>query len=56
MTRHALPSAYLLSMPRNVLFGSAAGIEEWCADRNKVRPTLLDLDLARRFVNKEAGR
>lgn len=51
--RHTLPSAYLLTMPRNVLFGQAAGIEEWCAGRGKVRPTLLDLDLARRHVKKE---
>jgi hypothetical protein len=50
MIRHEFPSAYLLSMPRNVLFGSAAGIEAWCADRGKVRPSLLDLDVARRHV------
>lgn len=50
---HALPSAYLLAMPRDVLFGTAARIERWCAERNKCRPSLLDLDLARQFTKKE---
>lgn len=56
MSAHTLPSAYLLSMPRNILFGTAAGIEAWCADRGKVRPSLLDLDMARRQSKSEAGR
>ena len=41
------PSAYLLTMPADVLFGEAAGIERWCRARDKCRPTLLDLSLAR---------
>lgn len=50
------PSAYLLAMPRRVLFGKAAVIEKWCAERTKVSPTLLDLDLARRQMKKENRR
>lgn len=44
------PSAYLLTMPKGVLFGKAKAIEAWCAKRGKERPTLLDLALARREV------
>ena len=40
--------AYLMNMPKRVLFGSAKAIEKWCLDNEKVRPTLLDLDRARR--------
>lgn len=47
------PSAYLLAMPRRVLFGKAAVIEKWLAERGKERPTLLDLDLARRQMKTE---
>lgn len=36
-------------MPRSVLFGTVRVIEAWCAANNKVRPTLLDLDLARNY-------
>lgn len=42
------PSAYLMTMPKAVLFGQAKAIEEWCRENDKVPPTLLDLDLARR--------
>lgn len=35
-------------MPRKVLFGTARDIEQWCKDNRKERPTLLDLDQARR--------
>lgn len=38
---------YLLAMPNKVLFGPAKGIEKWCKDNGKCRPTLLDLELAR---------
>ena len=54
MTFRTRPSAYLLTMPKGVLFGKAKGIEAWCAKRGKERPTLLDLGLARREV--KAGR
>lgn len=40
-------------MPRKVLFGKAAQIEQWLAERGKQRPTLLDLDLARRQTQNE---
>lgn len=39
---------YLLKMPRRVLFGKAKGIERWCRDNDKCRPTLLDLERARK--------
>jgi len=39
---------WLLEMPNKVLFGKAKGIERWCAQHGKARPTLLDLDTARR--------
>jgi hypothetical protein len=39
--------AYLKQMPSRVLFGKAAGIEQWCADNQVMRPTLLDLANAR---------
>ena len=45
--------SYPATMPRNVLFGTCQQIEEWCAANRKVRPTLLDLDTARRQVKKE---
>lgn len=51
MTRIADPltaPAYLLAMPRRVLLGKARGIEQWCAEQGKARPTLLHLELARR--------
>ena len=59
MSFNRKPPAYLLAMPRGVLFGKAKAIEKWCATREKVVPTLLDLDLARRWVKAErkaAGR
>jgi hypothetical protein len=40
--------SYLMDMPKRVLFGSCRAIEKWCAENDKVRPTLLDLDRARR--------
>lgn len=46
---------YPATMPRNVLLGSCRKIERWCAENNKVRPTLLDLALARKAVKKEGG-
>lgn len=39
---------WLLEMPKAVLFGKAKGIEKWCREHDKVRPTLLDLDTARK--------
>jgi hypothetical protein len=42
------PPAYLLAMPKKVLHGQAAGIEAWCKENGKQRPTLLDLEAARR--------
>lgn len=36
-------------MPRPVLFGTVAQIEEWCRENDKVRPTLADLANARAF-------
>lgn len=39
---------YPATMPRSVLFGTAREIEAWCAKNDKVRPTLLDLALARK--------
>ena len=42
------PSAYLLAMPKKMLYGQAAGIEAWCKENGKQRPTLLDLESARR--------
>lgn len=49
--------AYLMTMPRRVLFGPAKGIEAWCAENEKVRPTLFDLDNARRArTNERRGR
>jgi hypothetical protein len=39
---------YLMDMPKRVLFGTCRGIEKWCQENDKVRPTLLDLDRARR--------
>lgn len=47
MMTNGRPSAYLTAMPDAVLFGEARVIERWCAERDKVRPTLLDLALAR---------
>lgn len=44
---------YPATMPRNILFGTARAIEKWCRENNKVRPTLLDLDTARREVKRE---
>ncbi len=44
---------YLLNMPKRVLFGSCRAIEKWCKDNDKVRPTLLDLDRARRARKAE---
>lgn len=38
---------YLMDMPKRVLFGTCRGIEKWCRDNEKVRPTLLDLAHAR---------
>ena len=38
---------YPATMPRAVLHGTARDIEAWCARNGKVRPTLLDLALAR---------
>jgi hypothetical protein len=49
---HPLPSTYLLRMPRWALFGQARDIERWCRQNGKALPTLLDLGLARREVNK----
>lgn len=43
-----LVPSYLMEMPKRVLFGTCRGIEQWCRDNDKVRPTLLDLDRARR--------
>jgi hypothetical protein len=39
---------YLMDMPKRVLFGTCKTIEKWCQENDKVRPTLLDLDGARR--------
>lgn len=50
------PSPYLLAMPDAVLFGEARVIERYCAERDKVRPTLLDLGLARAMRREERGR
>ena len=44
---------YLMDMPKRVLFGTCRGIEKWCADNEKVRPTLLDLANARRARKSE---
>jgi len=44
---------YLMEMPKRVLFGSCKTIEKWCEDNTKVRPTLLDLDRARRARKSE---
>ena len=38
---------YLLEMPDAVLFGPAAPIEAWLTEHRKMRPSLLDLELAR---------
>lgn len=46
MSKHVYPA----TMPRAVLFGTAKQIEAWCQANDKVRPTLLDLDRARRLV------
>jgi hypothetical protein len=43
---------WLLKMPNKVLFGQAKGIERWLSQNGKARPTLLDLDIARR-IKKE---
>ena len=42
------PPAYLMATPKKVLFGQAKGIEAWCKENGKQRPTLLDLEAARR--------
>jgi len=43
------PPQYLLTMmPKKILHGQAAGIEAWCKENGKQRPTLLDLESARR--------
>lgn len=39
---------YLMDMPKRVLFGRCQAIEKWCAENEKVRPTLLDLANARK--------
>jgi hypothetical protein len=39
---------YPATMPKDVLFGSCAVIEQWCRDNQKELPTLLDLGLARK--------
>lgn len=44
---------YPATMPRNVLFGRAKEIEAWCEKNKKQRPTLLDLELARKAVGRE---
>lgn len=49
------PSPYLMSMPRKVLFGTAAAIVPWCQQRGKVPPTLLDLSLARKQARRESS-
>lgn len=50
------PSAYLLVMPARVLFGDARAIENWCAEKGKCRPTLLDLGMARARRSSERSR
>lgn len=50
---HTLPSTYLVKdMPARVLWGVAAGIERWCRSNSKATPTLLDVALARKVVDK----
>jgi hypothetical protein len=39
---------WLLKMPNKVLFGQAKGIERWLSQNGKARPTLWDLDRARK--------
>lgn len=39
---------FLMDMPKRVLFGSCRGIEKWCKEQGKERPTLLDLANARK--------
>lgn len=38
---------YPATMPNDILHGAVGDIEAWCAQHEKVRPTLLDLALAR---------
>lgn len=45
-----------MEMPRKVLFGQAAGIEAWCMEHEKCRPTLFDLALARKARKHENRR
>jgi hypothetical protein len=47
---------FLMTMPARVLFGTARGIESWCAENGKCRPTLLDLARARDARKGERAR
>lgn len=48
--------SYPATMPRNVLFGTCRQIEQWCKENKKERPTLLDLDRARKVAKKRGSR
>lgn len=52
MIQYPKPSKYLLDMPKHVLNGPAKKIERWLSDNRKARPTLLDLEAARRARRK----
>lgn len=53
---YGVGSAYLLRMPRKILFGRAKQIERWLRENDKQRPTLLDLESARRAVKRGTRR
>ena len=46
---------YLLKMPNRVLFGKAKAIERWCRQHDVCRPTLLDLERARKAKGRGNG-
>lgn len=48
MIQYPKPSKFLMEMPKGVLFGKAQKIETWLASKGKSRPTLLDLESARK--------
>lgn len=47
------PPSYLMAMPIKVLRAEARVIEKWLRTQDKVRPTLADLDAARRARRSE---
>lgn len=52
-----MPNRYpFVGMPADVLFGDCARIENWCHENENTRPTLLDLDPARRARKHERRR